>query len=138
LIDAGDFVDRRAAEPIVYIPEDEDSEAVMTVIGGEISEHSESAPSFTYTPRHYTFPDPPDYDITPPEKAEPYPIEIWVEKSTMGDVLEPIARRYGVTLITCVGELSLTRVRRRVAGAQNEADALRARVFTSGDVGGSA
>jgi hypothetical protein len=113
-VDAGDFVDRRAAEPVVYIPEDEDSEAVITVIGGEIDDHSDSVPAFTYTPRYYAFPDPPDYDITPPEIAEPYAIEIWVEKSTMGDVLEPIARRHGATLITGVGELSLTRVHEHV------------------------
>ena len=110
LVDAGDFVDRRAGEPIIYIPEDEDAEATIDVVAGEIDQHPESVLSFSYTPRHYAFPDAPGYDITPPEIAEPYAIEMGVEKSTMADVLEPIARRHGVTLITGVGELSLTRV----------------------------
>jgi len=52
----------------------------------------------------------PGYSITPPEIAEPYAVELWIEKYSMADVLGPIARRYGVTLITGVGELSLTRV----------------------------
>jgi hypothetical protein len=110
LVDAALFIDRRAAEPIVYIPEDEDSDATIDVVGGEINEQSESVPSFTYIPRYYTFPDLPGYSITPPEIAEPYAVELWIEKSSMAAVLGPIARRYGVTLITGVGELSLTRV----------------------------
>jgi hypothetical protein len=110
LVDAGLFIDRRAAEPLVYMPEDEDSDAAIEVVSGEIGEQSESVPSFTYFPRRYVFPGLPDYSVTPPEIAEPYAIELWIEKSTMVDVLGPIARRYGVTLITGVGELSLTRV----------------------------
>jgi hypothetical protein len=110
LVDAGLFIDRRAAEPVIYIPEGEDSDAAIDVVGGEISEQTESVPSFTYAPRRYVFPGLPDYSVTPPEIAEPYVIELWIEKSTMADVLEPIARRYGVTLVTGVGELSLTRV----------------------------
>jgi hypothetical protein len=110
LVDAGLFIDRRAGEPIVYIPDDEDSDAVVDAIGGEIDDYSESVRPFTYIPRYYSFPDLPGYEVTPPEIAEPYAIETWVEKSTMADVLEPIASRYGVTLITGVGELSLTRV----------------------------
>ena len=43
-----------------------------------------------------------------PDIVEDYAIEIWAEKSTMNDVLEPLARRLDVTLVTGVGELSHT------------------------------
>ena len=38
-------------------------------------------------------------------------IEVWVEKSTMNDILQPICADYGVTFQTGVGEMSITRVR---------------------------
>jgi hypothetical protein len=41
-------------------------------------------------------------------EAQPYHCEIWVEKSTMNDVLLPIAERYGATLVTFEGEVSIT------------------------------
>jgi hypothetical protein len=37
-------------------------------------------------------------------------IEVWVEKSTMNDVLEPICRRYGANLVTALGEFSISAV----------------------------
>ncbi len=37
-------------------------------------------------------------------------VEIWVEKTTMNDVLIPLCRKYGVNLITGAGELSITAV----------------------------
>ena len=38
-------------------------------------------------------------------------IEVWVEKSTMNDILEPICVEHGITFQTGVGEMSITRVR---------------------------
>lgn len=38
-------------------------------------------------------------------------IEVWVEKSTMNDILEPICKENGITFQTGVGEMSITRVR---------------------------
>jgi hypothetical protein len=38
-------------------------------------------------------------------------VEIWCEKSTMNDVLLPVAERYGVNLVTGAGEMSETSVR---------------------------
>jgi len=40
--------------------------------------------------------------------TQKYHIEIWCEKSTMNDVLEPIASKYGLNLVTGLGELSIT------------------------------
>jgi len=39
---------------------------------------------------------------------QPYLLEIWVEKSTMHDVLLPLCRQYGVNLISGEGEMSIT------------------------------
>lgn len=42
--------------------------------------------------------------------SQAYHVEIWCEKSTMNDVLEPICKEYGINLITGLGELSVTAV----------------------------
>jgi len=42
---------------------------------------------------------------------QPYLIEVWAEKTTMNDVLEPVCRRYRANLVTGAGELSITAVR---------------------------
>jgi hypothetical protein len=49
----------------------------------------------------------------------PHHLEIWVEKSTMNDVLQPICERHGIFLQALVGESSLTRTNdlvQRIAG----------------------
>ncbi len=45
-----------------------------------------------------------------PCNTQPYMLELWAEKSTMNDVLEPICQRYGMNLVTGLGELSITSV----------------------------
>jgi hypothetical protein len=40
--------------------------------------------------------------------AQPYHLEVWCEKSTMNDVLEPVCRQYHANLCTFEGEVSLT------------------------------
>lgn len=42
--------------------------------------------------------------------VQPYHIEIWIEKDTMNDKIEPIAKEYGVDVVTGEGEISLTQV----------------------------
>ena len=70
-----------------------------------------------YTPKTYAFPPLPAVSVFSPDIVEDYAIEIWAEKSTMNDVLEPLARRLGVTLVTGVGELSHTHCNRLVKRA---------------------
>lgn len=41
---------------------------------------------------------------------QPYHIEVWVEKSTMDDVLQPICQRWGVNYVTSLGFQSITSV----------------------------
>lgn len=40
--------------------------------------------------------------------AQPYHLEIWVEKSTMNDVLLPLCKKYHANLLTFEGEVSIT------------------------------
>jgi hypothetical protein len=54
------------------------------------------------------FPDPPTYEIERFSGVQKYLIEIWIEKSTMSDELEPLCKRYGCNLVTGVGELSIS------------------------------
>jgi hypothetical protein len=42
------------------------------------------------------------------QSDQPYHLEIWIEKSTMNDVLEPLCRRFGVNFVTSVGFQSIT------------------------------
>jgi len=48
------------------------------------------------------------YDYS--DSLQPYHLEVWVEKSTMDDVLIPLCRQYGVNLVTGVGFMSITSV----------------------------
>jgi hypothetical protein len=45
-----------------------------------------------------------------PQLTQAYHLELWCEKSTMNDILEPIASHYGANFITGMGELSITAV----------------------------
>ena len=42
--------------------------------------------------------------------VQPYHLEVWVEKSTMNDVLLPICKRFRTNLVTGEGEISVTAV----------------------------
>jgi hypothetical protein len=117
LVDADAFDDRRnGAPPFLFEPDDEDEAAMVTTLGAEVPEPSQEGPPFSpYTPSSDVFPDLPEgYDVDAPSIAEPYAIEIWVEKSTVNDILLPIARRHGVTVVSGLGELSLTLVDRLI------------------------
>jgi hypothetical protein len=108
LVPAGVFVDRRAAEPIIYIPSDAGSEASVLIQSSRpaLVEECDSA-LLQYDPPNYEFPDLPSAYLREPHVPD-YALEIWAEKSTANDVLLPIAQNRGVTLLTGVGELSLT------------------------------
>ena len=56
------------------------------------------------------FPDLPSYQLYGFDAEQRYHLEIWCEKSTMNDVLIPLCERYGINLVTGVGEMSITAV----------------------------
>lgn len=51
----------------------------------------------------------PGLRLEAPAAHQRYHIEVWCEKSTINDVLEPLCSRYQATLVTGVGEMSATR-----------------------------
>lgn len=108
LVDAGAFVDRRAPEPITYMPEDEGSPASIYVASTDPWVQQADSALLDYQPCDYSFPDLPRLDLAEPTIAEPYAIELWIEKSTMNDILLPLAERLRVGLVTGLGELSVT------------------------------
>jgi hypothetical protein len=104
LIPAEDFIDQRNPEAELYLP-DIISEPIIVTGGGSLCvDVPEDVPS----PRLHL------YAGCPPQ---PYHIEIWCEKSTINDVLIPLARRYGLNIQTSLGEMSLTRCRELVERA---------------------
>lgn len=109
LVDADKFVDRRNNAPIVNfysVPlEDPDVDFnsdeldMMTLprIKFDLSaDLSLSVPGMNV----YGY----NYDAG----LQPYLVEVWAEKTTMNDVLEPVCRRHGVNLVTSSGFQSVT------------------------------
>ncbi len=66
----------------------------LTVSKTELS----GIPDFLYGSNFY-------YDVN---RRQPYHIEIWVEKSTLNDILEQIAKRYNAVLVCASGHFSVT------------------------------
>jgi hypothetical protein len=110
LVPAGAFVDRRAAEPVIYMPDDAGSDASILIHASQptLAGEDEDCAELHYDPPCYEFPDLPGAYLCEPHVVDPYAIELWAEKSTMNDILLPLAKRRDVTLITGVGELSAT------------------------------
>jgi hypothetical protein len=59
----------------------------------------------------------PELMVFPPKIPQPYLIEIWIEKSTMADIIDPIARRYGINVVPGTGQTSEARCRELVERA---------------------
>ena len=97
LVDPRCFVDRRNPDPKIFTDRmDANPEIMLT---GEIDDWSFRFPAF---------PPKPDYAVYGFNAVQRYHLEIWVEKSTMNDVLIPLCERYQVNLVTGVGEQSIT------------------------------
>lgn len=71
-----------------------------------------------------------------PTADQPYAIEIWCEKSTLNDVLLPLCRRFGATLVTGLGELSVTACQRAVERAQQSGKPMRIAYLSDFDPAG--
>jgi hypothetical protein len=111
LVPAFAFEDRRAPEPVIYTPDDRGTESDLCVYSSEPSlsaQSSDDVPLLHYSPAKYDLPPLPELVLQRPRLMEPYALELWVEKSTQNDWLLPLARAERVTLVTGVGELSIT------------------------------
>jgi len=95
LVDPGAFRDRKNPEAIVhaqdYIPDPE-----------------LSVNSYGIEAELPDFPSPPTFDLYGYNGSQRYHIELFCEKTTMNDILEPLCQRYGMNLQTGAGELSIT------------------------------
>ncbi len=60
-----------------------------------------------------------------PRVARPYVVEIWAEKTTVNDVLMPLARQYGLNVVTASGEISAIACRRALDRAIDAARPIR-------------
>jgi len=60
-------------------------------------------------------PDAPDYELSGiigwGVDGQPFMVELWFEKSTMNDILQPLCEKYKINLVTGLGELSITAIR---------------------------
>ena len=89
-------IDQRNEQAVINLSEDDETSAIIGTVGG-LQEYV--PPSFK-TPR---------LGIAPPVIPQRFHVEIWFEKSTMNDILLPLGERYGINVVTGLGELSLTR-----------------------------
>jgi hypothetical protein len=86
-----------APEPLPGIDIDLDNHWLLPTISAELGADINA-----------DFPQPIIYGYEYRDCDQPYHLEVWIEKSTMNDVLLPICRRYGVNLVTSVGFQSIT------------------------------
>jgi hypothetical protein len=130
LVPAGDFVDRRNDEPYEYLAHNaapasvsvSEATGLATTLGLRIND---------------TLAELPDFDFTPPFVDQGYHVEIWCEKSTMNDILLPLAQEYdNVNVITGTGEISTTHCYNLVQRAEASGRPVRILYISDFDPGG--
>jgi hypothetical protein len=95
------IIDARSADPEINLSEDEDSPAEIATIEGSIR-----APDMlALLEIELSLP---EIMLFRPVINQRYHVEIWIEKSTMADILTPLGAKYGVNIITGTGEMSAT------------------------------
>jgi hypothetical protein len=119
LISCEEIEDRRNAEPILYLDdEDRRKDAACWVSRGGDVPCSVGVSAGAIVDQIDNLPALPRLLLSRPVIPQLYHLETWVEKSTVNDILEPLARRYGMNLVYAVGEMSLTRCHQLVRRAQ--------------------
>jgi hypothetical protein len=108
------FEDHRSPDAMIQ-EHLKDTTAICTTLDGAITDRGGL---YVYDPPAFTAP---TFTLTEPVIAQRYHIEIWCEKSTMDDILGPIARSYPgcVNVVTGVGEMTLTQVEEAVERIRN-------------------
>ncbi|MGA3061669.1 MAG: hypothetical protein ABSD90_00410 [Methylocystis sp.] len=105
LVPITDFADKRNPDPVINL-RGPTSEPYITTLGGELEidiiDHLPSAEIYLWAPL-----------------PSPFHIELWCEKSTVNDVLLPLASGYGLNIQTGLGEMSLSACRDLVARVQD-------------------
>jgi hypothetical protein len=103
LISTEVIIDRRNPEPIINHAGGSNVAAEIEIDDGSIDRH-DFGPS--YAPPDINLPE--AVLIQEPSIGQPYHLEIWIEKSTMNEVLSPLGREYGINVATFIGEVSAT------------------------------
>lgn len=109
LVDASAFVDRRNPDAIVTA----NYEYEESSLSYGVNRVDESWPIIgdIHIAHLDALPQPPRLDASGYEwLLPPIHLEVWVEKTTMNDVLLPVCQRENVNLVTGAGELSITSV----------------------------
>ncbi len=105
LVNAGDFVDRRNPDAICNMSGDLPARQYDITVPWGWCNLPEISADFHYEierPRVEVF----GYEYT--QGMQPYHLELWIEKSTMNDVIAPICERHCVNLVTGSGFMSIT------------------------------
>jgi hypothetical protein len=126
LVPSSAFVDRRNPEPIVAFAADGIDAELEIKGGGSVYGQYGFA----------NLPPLPTLKLTAPAIGQRYMVEIWVEKSTINEILIPLNRRYGVGIQTGVGEISETRCEQLVDRAAEDGRPVRILYISDFDPGG--
>jgi hypothetical protein len=113
LVDAEDFEDRRNPAAMLFLPDPVDEPSVLVTGDTEFYVRPPSI-GVSVSPAYVPDEIPSLGLLVSAECPAPYHVEIWCEKSTVNDVLIPLAREYGLNLQTAVGEISDERSNRAV------------------------
>jgi hypothetical protein len=95
------FIDQRADEAVIYLVNSEQHAELS------IDEVNEANPPSLLRVSGF-LPEPPEYQFTPAKVDQRYHVEIWAEKTTVSDILVPLAQEFGLNLVMGAGDLSLT------------------------------
>ena len=98
LVPIEDFVDRRNAAAIINASDGVSTDARIDLADGGLAS----------VPTHYDLPELPRLELIEPVIEQRFLVEIWAEKTTMNDILVPLAEQYGINVVTGAVELSLT------------------------------
>jgi hypothetical protein len=122
LLDPEIFDDRRSREPrVMYFQPGNRDLFVYDQLYGFTDIQSEYGLAFPDFPTIPDFPDLPKYVFTAREQQR-YRLEVWIEKSTQEDVVIPVCRKHGITLVTAIGEISQSAVDDAVKRAEGCGD----------------
>lgn len=103
LVDVGAFVDHRAPEPHIYLPDMAEEPSLWCSLVYPLAVEIAGV-----------LPDRP-YGFLSAPLPRTHHVEIWCEKSTVDDVLRPIGNRLGCNIVTGVGEMSISACRDLIA-----------------------
>jgi hypothetical protein len=108
LVPVEHFVDRRNDDAIEFSSNEREEASLSVSEYAGLGQHEFPGNLDAMLPRSARF------EFMPPVIDQHYLVEIWVEKSTVNDIIVPLARRYGLNVVAGTGEISLTHCRQLI------------------------